>query len=265
VNGALLGSLVLGLVAGILSGMFGVGGAVITTPGIRALGATPIAAVGSTVPAILPGSVTGALRYSREGLVNWRVGLVCGVAGTAFAALGTVVSDHVNAHGLMVLTAVLVAWAGIDNLTKGIRARHDGAPRMPLADGPGATMTRPGNGALFGVGAVAGSLAGLLGVGGGIVMVPLFINRLHLPVKEAVASSLVSVAIFSTVAMVGHALLGHINWGFAIPLAVGTIPGARIGAHWTISASEAKVRIYFGIFLVALALVYGTRELMAIL
>ncbi|MGZ4710769.1 MAG: hypothetical protein ACXWBN_18695, partial [Acidimicrobiales bacterium] len=55
-------TLVLGFGSGVLAGMFGIGGAVITTPSIRVLGATPIQAVGSTAPAILPGSISGAYR-----------------------------------------------------------------------------------------------------------------------------------------------------------------------------------------------------------
>src|SRR5829696_9573038 len=87
-----VGILALGVAAGVLSGMFGVGGAVITTPGIRAMGTPPLLAVGSTIPAILPGAVTGAYRYAREGLVDWRIGLVCGASGALTAAAGAQVS-----------------------------------------------------------------------------------------------------------------------------------------------------------------------------
>jgi len=65
-------TLVLGGVTGALSGLFGVGGAVISTPGIRALGATAVAAVGTTLPSIIPGATSGALRYRREGLIDAR-------------------------------------------------------------------------------------------------------------------------------------------------------------------------------------------------
>lgn len=108
-----LATVLVGLAAGVLSGMFGVGGAVLTTPGIRALGVPPIDAVGSTIPAILPGALTGAHRYAKEGLVDWRVGLVCGAAGALFAIAGAGVSDVVDARWLMVATAGLLAWSGV--------------------------------------------------------------------------------------------------------------------------------------------------------
>src|SRR5262245_41363749 len=98
--------------------MFGVGGAVLTTPGIRAVGATPIEAVGSTIPAILPGALSGAYRYSRAGMVDWSVALYSGVFGTAFAVLGAELSDHVDGHYLMLLTAALLLYTGLRNITE---------------------------------------------------------------------------------------------------------------------------------------------------
>ena len=108
-----LATLVMGFGSGILAGMFGIGGAVLTTPAIRVLGATPLQGVGSTVPAILPGSISGAYRYAKEGLVNWRVGLVCGFTGGLLAALGAWTAGLVNAHYLMVATAGLMAFSGL--------------------------------------------------------------------------------------------------------------------------------------------------------
>jgi len=59
-------TLAAGLATGVLSGMFGVGGAVVSTPAIRVLGATPLEAIGSTIPSIVPSAVSGSLRYRRE-------------------------------------------------------------------------------------------------------------------------------------------------------------------------------------------------------
>src|SRR5437870_5808108 len=96
--------------------MFGVGGAVLTTPGVRVLGATPIEAVGSTLPAILPGALSGAWHYSRSRMVDWHIALPSGLAGAVFAVAGAQLSDHVNAHYLMIITAGLLLWTGLRNL-----------------------------------------------------------------------------------------------------------------------------------------------------
>lgn len=287
VTGAVL---VLGFASGVLAGMFGIGGAVITTPSIRALGATPIHAVGSTVPAILPGSISGAYRYAKSGLVDWRVGLSCGAAGSVFAIAGAKAADLVNAHYLMVLTAGLLAFSGISifrsarvvtpaevpaagpegDVAEGLALHPDQLPpavEVPLGASDDEPVVAPEDLSmvrLVAVGAGAGALAGLLGVGGGIVMVPAFTGLLRLPMKLAVGSSLVAVAIFSVPALVTHTLLGHIDWRYALPLVVGVVPGAQVGARLTMGSSDVVVRRMFGIFVTALALVYGVSEILGL-
>lgn len=265
----------LGFGSGVLSGMFGVGGAVVTTPGIRALGASPIEAVGSTVPAIFPGAISGTYRYSKAGLVNWRIGLTCGLVGTATAALGAVTSDHVNGHLLMALTAGLLLVSGVSIFRSGLV--RPGEPALladpvpaddteidldVLPDPP--THTPVPLRSLVVIGATAGFLAGFLGVGGGVVMVPAFTSILKVPIKEAVASSLVGVAIFSVPALTSHALLGHIDWTFAALLTLGVIPGAQVGSRVTMGSSDHVVRLLFGGFLVIVAFVYGVGEVLSI-
>ena len=114
------------------------------------------------------------------------------------------------------------------------------------------------------VGAAAGLLAGVLGVGGGVVLMPTFTNVLKIPLKVAVASSLVAVAIFSVPALTTHTLLGHVNWTYALLLVAGTIPGAQIGSRITLWATDSTVRLLFGTFLGVLAIVYGTAEILAL-
>jgi uncharacterized membrane protein YfcA len=263
-----IATVIVGFLSGVLSGMFGVGGAVLTTPGLRALGAEPIEAVGSTIPAILPGAVSGAWRYAREGLVDWRVAVTCGVLGSGMAVAGGTLSDHVNGHYLMLLTAALLLWTGVKNVRSirvPVRVPVPAADDVEVVDaGPGDPGVEPSLPAVGAIGAAAGFLAGLLGVGGGILMVPAFTSLLHLPPKRAVATSLVGVAIFSVPAMITHALLGHINWAFALCLVVGVVPGAQVGAHVTIGGSDRRLRLLMGVFFSVLAVVYGIGELRAL-
>lgn len=114
---------------------------------------------------------------------------------------------------------------------------------------------------LAAIGALSGFVAGLLGVGGGVIMMPLFTTILRIPARVAVASSLVAVAIFSIPAMVTHTLLGHIDWGFALPLLVGTVPGAWVGSRLTIGASEQRVELLLGVFFIVVAFVFGGGEI----
>ncbi|MBP7929552.1 MAG: sulfite exporter TauE/SafE family protein [Acidimicrobiia bacterium] len=245
----LFGSLLVGFGAGVLSGLMGVGGAVLTTPGIRFLGATPIAAVGSTVPAIIPGALAGAWRFAKAGLIDWRLAATCGISGSVFAFIGAYIADLVNAQWLMVMSAVLVGISGWRLLR---------SPESPPVDD--AAYLGASNAGLIAVGAAGGFFAGLFGVGGGIVMIPLFTGPLRMPARVAVATSLAAVAIFAIPSLLGHLWLGHIDWEYAAPLMVGTVPGARLGSALTIGAEETLVRRRLAILLLIVAVIYGARE-----
>ncbi len=288
-------TLVVGFGAGMLSALLGVGGAVVTTPAVRILGATPIEAVGSTVPAILPGAISGSIRYAREGLVDWSLALGLGISGAVFALAGAWTSSLVDGRLLMVGTAALMLWSGV-SVARGrdrrqvvdvVAAERDpglvpggdpdpearAVPADEATDVDQVTVAQGAPGAgerrspwLVGlIGAGAGFVAGLLGVGGGILMVPAMAGPLRTPMKTAVASSLVAVAIFSVPALGAHIALGHVNWTYALPLMIGVVPGAQVGARLTIGASERTLRRLFGMLVVVLALVYGGTELAALL
>ncbi|MEZ5238647.1 MAG: sulfite exporter TauE/SafE family protein [Microthrixaceae bacterium] len=249
-----------GFASGVLAALLGIGGAVVTTPVVRLLGGTPLEAVGSTVPAIVPGAISGAWRYAREGLVRWRIALVLGAAGSALAVVGALVSDSVNGRVLMVLTAAVMLWAG-GSVVWQLRFPRE-APDPP--HGAGGDF-RPPDLLVAALGAAAGFVAGLLGVGGGIVIVPVLSGPLRLPMRQAVASSLVAVASFQVPALVTHVALGHVNWTIALSLAAGVVPGAQLGARLTIAASDRTVRALFGMLVVVLAVVYGATEVRGLL
>lgn len=251
----------LGVATGAMSGAFGVGGAVISTPGIRALGIPALVAVGSTLPSILPSAVSGALRYHREQLVDWSavrltlpVGLVASVAG---ALLSEVIPGE--GHLLMILTAALLAFTAYRMFTS---ARASAQSAVTELDEPTDVSKR--NPLSFAtVGAIAGGLSGLLGIGGGVVMVPGFHSVAGLSVKSSIATSLVCVAGFALPGTVTHALLGNIDWRVAAALTLTVIPGARLGAHLTVKSDERRLRYAVALFLGVVSLLYAGGELAA--
>jgi uncharacterized protein len=254
-------TLLIGLVTGMLSAMFGVGGAFVSNPGVRVLGADPLVAVGTTLPSILPGAASGAVRYHREGLVDWQVVAWASVAGLAAVVGGSLLSHAVPGDGHLLLLAVAVllgfnAWR-LAFATPAADAEAGGggnpAPRSPTP------RVRAGwRPAAAGV--AAGLLAGLFGVGGGAVMVPAFSELLHLPLKAAIATSLVCAGVFALPATVVHALLGDVDWRLAVLLTVGVVPGARLGASLTIRANVRRLRLSVGLFLAVVAVVYFVAE-----
>jgi uncharacterized membrane protein YfcA len=244
--------LVAGFFTGVLSGMFGVGGAVISTPSILVLGATPLQAVGSTLPSIIPSSISGSLRYRRENLVVPRVVLVTGTAGAAFATFGALASDVVpgRGHVQMVLTAALMAFTAY-------RTGTGGRPDLPRHEG----ALDLGYLVLVGTGVLAGLLSGFLGVGGGILMVPAFTGWVGLDLKPAIATSLACVGMLAIPGTITHQVLGNVNWFYALPLMVAAIPGARFGAHFAIRARDRTLRLVVASVLGSIAVVYGAVEL----
>ena len=256
-----------GLATGLLSGAFGVGGAVISTPGIRVLGASAFVAVGTTLPAIIPSAAVGTARYARERLVDWPVVGATAPIGVAAAVAASYGSHSVpgDGHLLMVLTAAILGY------TAWRMARKDAAPAAGSdnAGGPGEGSRERGDrrslpGAAA-VGALAGTLSGLLGVGGGVVLVPGFTEGLRLPLKAAIATSLACVGILAVPSTVAHALLGDIDWRMAILLAVAVVPGSRVGAALSIRATNRRLRLAVAAFLGAIAVTYGVGEIAAAL
>src|SRR5262245_32652084 len=170
-----------------MSGAFGVGGAVISTPAIRLLGASAAVAVGTTLPSIVPGAVSGAARYQPQGLIDWSLVTATVPAGIVAAVAGAELA-HVlpgGGHPLMVMTALLLLWSAV-------RLIRD-APSRPRSRPPVAPTGTRRLVLTGGIGGAAGLLSGLLGIGGGVLMVPGFQGLLAVPIKRAIATSLVCV------------------------------------------------------------------------
>jgi uncharacterized membrane protein YfcA len=248
----------IGVVSGILSGMFGIGGAVVTTPAIRALGATTFEAIGSTLPSILPSSISGSWRYNRERLIRGRVVILASVLGVPASVLGSRLSRAVpgDGHWLMIATALLVGFTAYRTAFPAVRP--DGALGT-------AANLRDQWWTIGIIGAAAGMLSGLLGIGGGILMVPAFSAWVGLPLKETIATSLACVGIFAVPGSITHWAQGDINWSYAIALMIGVIPGAQIGAHFTIASDDRTLRYTVGTALGIIAIVYAVGEINALI
>ena len=111
------------------------------------------------------------------------------------------------------------------------------------------------------VGVLAGGLSGLLGIGGGVVMVPAFTAVAGLPLRKAIGTSLVCVGLFAIPGTITHALQGGIDWRFALLLTVAVVPGARAGAALTMRATDHALRVRVGLFLGAIAVLYAAGEI----
>jgi len=105
------------------------------------------------------------------------------------------------------------------------------------------------------IGLLAGLLSGLLGVGGGIVMVPLLVLWSRIPQRHAHAVSLGAIIPISIAGVATYGAGGHVRWWDALALAAGSIVGARVGTGLLARISDRALKLVFGVFLVVVAAV----------
>jgi hypothetical protein len=108
-------------------------------------------------------------------------------------------------------------------------------------------------------------VSGLLGIGGGLVIVPMLAGWLGMPLKRALGTSLLAIVALVIPGTITHAALGNIDWALFLVVVIGAVPGARVGATLAIAARERTLRLLVGSFLFVVAAAYGISELNALL
>jgi uncharacterized membrane protein YfcA len=238
-----------GLVAGVMSGLFGIGGGTVMTPAVQVLlGTPPIIALATPLPAIFPTAITGAWTYRQGGELDERAAAWIVGPGILGAIVGAALTDVIDTDLLLVVTALLLAREAVKILQGAARREAAGEPSE------GTPMQ------LAGIGLAAGFVSGLLGVGGGIIIVPLLSGILRMPLKRALGTSLLAIVALVIPGTIVHAALGHIDWAIFAALTVGAVPGARIGARLALGTRERTLRLLVGSFLLVVALAYGAGE-----
>jgi uncharacterized protein len=112
---------------------------------------------------------------------------------------------------------------------------------------------------LLAIGLGGGLLSGLLGVGGGIVMVPLLVLWASYSQRDAHAISLGAIIPISIAGIATYGVAGEVRYWQALGLAAGSIVGAGIGARLLVRIDERLLKIVFGVFLVGVAALLGAR------
>ena len=112
---------------------------------------------------------------------------------------------------------------------------------------------------LVAIGLGGGLLSGLLGVGGGIIMVPLLVLWAAYPQRDAHAMSLGAIIPISIAGIAIYGVAGEVRYGTAIGLAAGSIVGARIGAGYLARIDERLLKVVFGVFLIGIAVLLGVH------
>lgn len=252
-----IGLLLLGIAAGILSGMFGIGGGVVIVPVLTTFfGFTLQAAVGTSLAALLmPVGIFAVIAYYRAGKLKILV--------SALVALGLFAGGYVGAQlALSLPTNVLKQAYAIFLLYAAWRFIE---PRKWIAELRGLRLPDPEPVArenfppipLLLLGFLAGIASGMFGVGGGIVIVPALIAFMQFDQKLAVGTSLGALLVPSTgLAVFSYYEAGLLDLSVAGFIALGLILGAFLGAKIALGLPSSTVKRLYGIFLIFVALRY---------
>jgi hypothetical protein len=246
-----------GLVAGIAAGMFGIGGGVIIVPALSVvLGLALKNAIGTSLAALLmPVSIFAVLTYYRAGKLRvataaWiAAGLVGGaIAGAQIAlALDTTLLERL--YGVFLL---YMAWRFIE-------------PRRWWAEWRGTRSAQPTPEVLanppwvqlFILGLIAGVLAGMFGIGGGVIIVSALVQFLHFDQKQAVGTSLAALLPpVSLGAVISYYNEGMLDIAAAALVAAGLVLGSIAGARIALGMSSGTIKRMYGFLLVFVGLRY---------
>jgi len=269
----LAGLAAFGFAVGVLTGLFGVGGGFLIVPGLNLLfGIAWPAAIGSSLAFIVGTGAAGTARHMRMRNVEPRATLILGGAAVVGAVLGALALDRLEAGfgeanvgkfntlmqgifvGLLLLTAALVfRRAGETRSRPPVLQRLPLGPRVDLPHVGLAGVSLPG---LLATGLAVGALSGLLGIGGGVLLVPLLILVVGLTPHQAVGTSLGIVLLASISGTIKHGLAGNVDLVLAMALLVGSTLGVQVGAFFCARLHAKRLREYFAVivFLAAVAL-----------
>lgn len=263
-----------GIFVGVMSGLLGVGGGTIMVPIFRlAFGMSPLASTATSLFAIIPTSISGMASHMRAKTCVPKLGVALGIGGALTSPVGVWLASVSPGWLVIVVAALVVGLSAYKMFRKALKAPKRGKQK---AAGAAADASEPASrqnslpaqpdltrkqylqGA--GIGLVAGLASGYVGVGGGFIMVPMMLALLSIPMSLAAGTSLIAIMILAIPGVIEQAILGNINYFAGISIAVGTIPGAVIGARLVRVIPERQLRFAFGGFLLVAAVLLMLNE-----
>jgi uncharacterized membrane protein YfcA len=239
-----LNVLIIGAVGGVVSGMLGVGGAVILLPLLSTFGGLTLKQASSiTIVQVVAASLISWLAYARGRMVHLQLALYMGAASAAGGLVGGIFSKSFSSHTLEWIFFVVVM-AAIALLFIPARELVVDAGGFP-----------PFNRWLaLGLGGFVGTLAGILGAGGGFLVVPLMISLLRLPTRMAIGSSPVVILVSGSFGFAGKLLSGQIRPDLAAALVIGAAPCAYVGTQIGRRLRTRFLRALLAVILILIAL-----------
>lgn len=236
-----------GLISGLLAGLLGIGGGTLLVPFLVTLGYQPVVAIATSSLAILVTSISGSIQNWRMGYLDFRRVLYLGLPALVTTQLGVYLVNSAKSRQYILLCGfgfLLLVNIYLVNLKKRLaQAQEQRESRQfnPLL-------------AYIGTGGLTGFVAGLFGVGGGVIMVPLQMLLLREPIKLAIQTSLGVVVLTAIAASIGHGFNGNIMLVEGLVMGLGGLIGAQISTRSLPKLSDDLVNLIFRLFLATLAI-----------
>jgi uncharacterized membrane protein YfcA len=276
------GLVILGFGVGVTGGFFGMGGGWMVTPGLNILGFPMAFAIGTDITQMGGMSLISSMRHSRFGHVDYRLGMIMVIGTVAGFESGAQIImwleriGHVDLFvriGYLTLLT-LIAWlvfTDVSQMKKDLKIRraaergaeevrgiqwHRTFQRLRLppvvhfkTSGIHCSIWLP-----ISVSYLTGLLAGILGIGGGLIRMPALIYLIGVPTHVAVGTDLFEVAISALYGAASYSYKGRTELVAAVIMMVGAAIGAQIGSVTTKYVQGYGIRLFFGIAVVGCAL-----------
>jgi uncharacterized membrane protein YfcA len=265
-------------VAGLLGSLTGLGGGVVIVPLLTLVFGVNIRyAIGASLVSVIATSSGAAAAYLREGYSNMRVGMFLEVATTIGALSGAFIAGYVSTSAIAVIFGVVLIYSAYSSLREhkdaekglpadrlAVKLKLDGTypadserPTQKIADADGSAVERisyhvrnvPAG---FSLMYVAGVLSGLLGIGSGAVKVLAMDQAMKIPFKVSTTTSNFMIGVTAAASAGIYLRRGYIDPGLALPVMLGVLAGALLGARILPGAKVRTLRIVFGTVIAAL-------------
>ncbi|MGM3304877.1 sulfite exporter TauE/SafE family protein [Anabaena sp. WFMT] len=251
--------------AGLVGALTGLGGGVVIVPLLTSVFGVDIRyAVGASLVSVIATSLGSASTYIKKGYANLRLGMFLEVATTIGALIGALIATHVTVKILSLVLAIVLIYSAYLSQRPRAEQTEIVAPdpfaeylqlnsTYPTADGviPYQVHALPAG---FSIMLVAGVLSGLLGIGSGAFKVLAMDQAMRLPFKVSTTTSNFMIGVTAAASAGVYLTQGYIDPGLSMPVMLGVLPGAFLGARILIGAKTQVLRIIFSLVLVVMAL-----------
>jgi uncharacterized membrane protein YfcA len=267
----------LGFFAGFLGTLVGVGGGVVVVPLLILLfDLNSKRAVGTSLLMIVFTALSGTLAYFRQKRIDWKVGLVAAVTTVPGAIVGGFATQFVPSRILSIIFGATIFLIAISMLLRSFRkpraiaghvvdSRRERVWKRRVVDSAGKVFeydARIYSGLAFLF--LGGLASGFLGIGGGLIVVPIFAAMVGLPIHIAVATSMLTMMFTSVAGVTTHILLGNVLIEYAAPLIVGILIGGQLGARTARQLKSLGLERVFAVAVLLIGIVLILRQLMGV-